>query len=78
MFKRIATWIHLASGGGVQPEIYVKRNAPQPLILFAIYRDNGDGFRLTVSDCPPEAIYIKEACEEALRAVFVKNKWWLK
>lgn len=81
MFKKIATWIHLASGGGIKqrvprPEIFIRRKAEQPIILFALYRKNG-GFRLTRTDAggPSDVIHVGRLCEDALIEVFRKQGW---
>jgi hypothetical protein len=44
MFKKIATWIHLASGGGVKPPaqriwLFARRKAKQPAIIITLDRE---------------------------------------
>jgi hypothetical protein len=76
--KRIATWLHLASGGGVRPPRQLNTLGRMPIKEPIITIEVGRGYRFVVMphNSDPDTIIIHGAIEAALLALWRENDDW--
>lgn len=77
MFKKIATWLHLVSGGGVRPParrmwLFAQRKAKRPVIIIALDRE---GNAHVNAESIGSVEYTRRGSDEALWEAVIKVKY---